>query len=100
MYNDTDPAACKALNATPGNRVAADCARKVAIMLERLEVERKGADGKTEKEYAAWVTRDDWRKVSNDKWLILYSEEVGQGTLESGISASRELVVAQGDEPR
>jgi hypothetical protein len=50
----------------------------VAIILEKFEIERKGADGKTEKEYSAWVTRDGWRKVSNDKWLILFSEEVGQ----------------------
>lgn len=49
----------------------------VAIILEKLEIEREGADGKSEKEYAAWVTRDGWRKVSNDKWLILFSEEVG-----------------------
>ena len=35
-------------------------------------------DGKTEKEYAAWVTRDGWRKVSSDKWVILFPEEVGQ----------------------
>jgi hypothetical protein len=50
----------------------------VAIILEKLEVERKGADGKGEKEYAAWVTRDGWRKLSSDKWVILFSEEVGQ----------------------
>jgi hypothetical protein len=49
----------------------------VAIILERIELERKGPDGKTEKEYAAWVTRDGWRKVSSDKWVILFSEEVG-----------------------
>lgn len=50
----------------------------VAIILEKIEYERKGPDGKTEKEFAAWVTRDGWRKVSSDKWVILFSEEVGQ----------------------
>jgi hypothetical protein len=49
----------------------------VAIILEKIEAERKNASGKTEKSYAAWVTRDGWRKVG-DKWIILYSEEVGK----------------------
>jgi hypothetical protein len=48
----------------------------VAIILERLEYERKDSNGKTEKEYWAWVTRDGWRKVAGDRWLLLYSEEV------------------------
>jgi hypothetical protein len=50
----------------------------VAIILERIEYEKDGPGGKTEKEYAAWVTRDGWRKVSSDKWVILFSEKVGQ----------------------
>src|SRR3984885_4623776 len=49
----------------------------VAIILEKIEYDRKDSDGKAEKEYAAWITRDGWRKVSSDKWLILFSEEVG-----------------------
>jgi hypothetical protein len=48
----------------------------VAIILEKIEFERKDASGKTEKEYWAWVTRDGWRKVAGDSWLILSSEEV------------------------
>jgi hypothetical protein len=48
----------------------------VAIILEKIEFERKDASGRTEKEYWAWVTRDGWRKVAGDSWLILYSEEV------------------------
>lgn len=50
----------------------------VAIIFEKLEIERKGADGKTEKEYIVSMTRDGWRKVSSDKWLILFSEQVSQ----------------------
>jgi|HubBroStandDraft_2_1064218.scaffolds.fasta_scaffold01087_12 hypothetical protein len=50
----------------------------VAIIQEKIEFDHTGSDGKTEKEYAAWITRDGWRKVSSDKWLILFSEEVGQ----------------------
>jgi hypothetical protein len=57
----------------------------VAIILEKLEFERKADDGKTERVYAVWVTRDAWRKVSSDKWVFLFSEEVGheqwQGTI-------------------
>jgi hypothetical protein len=48
----------------------------VAIIPEKIEFERKDASGKTEKEYWAWVTRDGWRKVAGDSWLILSSEEV------------------------
>src|SRR5580704_3179730 len=36
----------------------------VAIIFEKLEYELKGTNGKTEKEYWAWVTRDGWRKVA------------------------------------
>ena len=50
----------------------------VALIFEKLEIERKGADGKTEKEYVVSITRDGWRKVRSDKWLILFSEQVSQ----------------------
>jgi hypothetical protein len=52
----------------------------VAIILEKVEYVHKDADGKMEKVYIAEVTRDGWRKVSSDKWLILFSEEVGHET--------------------
>jgi len=48
----------------------------VAIILEKLEYERTDSQGKTEKEYWTWVTRDGWRKVTGGKWLILFSEEI------------------------
>jgi hypothetical protein len=50
----------------------------VALILEKLEFERQGSDDKTEKEYVLSITRDGWRKVSSDKWLILFSEQVSQ----------------------
>src|SRR5579864_3191298 len=50
----------------------------VALIFEKLEIERKSTDGKTEKEYVVSITRDGWRKVSSDKWLILFSEQVSQ----------------------
>ncbi len=49
----------------------------VALIFEKLEIDRKDADGKTEREYMVSITRDGWRKVSSDKWLILSSEQVG-----------------------
>jgi hypothetical protein len=50
----------------------------VALILEKLEIERKSADGKTEKEYVVSITRDGWRKLSGDKWVALFSEQLGQ----------------------
>ncbi len=48
----------------------------IATIVEKIEYEHKDAEGKTEKMYMAWVTRDGWRMVSNDRWLVLFSEEV------------------------
>jgi hypothetical protein len=48
----------------------------VAIIFETLEYERRDSRGKTERENWAWVTRDGWRKVGGDQWVILYSEEI------------------------
>lgn len=48
-----------------------------AIILEKLEFKIKAPDGKTETRHATWVTRDGWRKVGGNRWLILFSEEVG-----------------------
>lgn len=61
----------------------------VAIILEELEFERKGADAKGEKEYAAWVTRDGRRKLSSNKWVILFSDEVGQERWKGRLRLSR-----------
>jgi hypothetical protein len=48
----------------------------VALIFEKIEIERKSADGQTEKEYVVSITRDGWRKVSSNKWLALFSEQV------------------------
>ena len=47
----------------------------VAIIQEKLEYERPGADGKMEKGYALWVTRDTWKKTG-DAWQALSSEAI------------------------
>jgi hypothetical protein len=47
----------------------------VATIQEKLEVERN-KDGKTEKAYSLWITKDTW-KQTGDKWQILSSEALG-----------------------
>jgi hypothetical protein len=49
----------------------------VAIIEEKLEATRKMDDGKTLKSYTLSMTRDGWKKTSEGKWIILYSEQVG-----------------------
>ena len=46
----------------------------VALIHEKLESEP--ADGKGEKSYGLWITRDGWKMV-NGQWVIAYSEAVG-----------------------
>jgi len=46
-----------------------------AVILERLEYERKSEDGKSQKGLALWVTKDKWKKTG-DKWQIYSSVAV------------------------
>jgi Domain of unknown function (DUF4440) len=46
-----------------------------AIIEEKLEFERPNAEGKLEKGYALWVTRDTWKKIG-DQWQALSSEAI------------------------
>ncbi|MBV6457666.1 MAG: hypothetical protein HONBIEJF_00783 [Fimbriimonadaceae bacterium] len=48
----------------------------VAVIAEKLEIERKNSDGKPAKVYSLWVTRDSYR-VSGGKWLCTSSEASG-----------------------
>lgn len=50
----------------------------VALIEEKLEFERKTPDGKVERNYNLSITRDGWRKLNNDKWVALFSEQLGQ----------------------
>jgi hypothetical protein len=45
----------------------------VAIIQEKLEYERADGQGKT---YALWITRDGWKKTG-DRWVVTFSEAVG-----------------------
>lgn len=44
----------------------------------KVEVETKDQEGKTSKEYRALVSRDRWRKLSDNQWILLSSEPLGQ----------------------
>ena len=55
----------------------------VAVMTEKLEVERTGADGKTERNSSLWVTRDGCRK-EGDRFLVTYSEAIGHESWRGG----------------
>ena len=49
----------------------------IAVVLEKLEMERAAPDGTAPtKMYSVWVTRDGYRRVGST-WQIIYSEAIG-----------------------
>jgi glyoxylase-like metal-dependent hydrolase (beta-lactamase superfamily II) len=49
----------------------------IAVVLEKLEMERSTGDGSApDKMYSVWVTRDGYRRVGSG-WQIMYSEAIG-----------------------
>jgi ketosteroid isomerase-like protein len=48
------------------------------LIFEKVEVETKDKDGKTSKGYRALVARDGWRKLNDNQWTLLWSEQLGQ----------------------
>ena len=49
----------------------------VAVILEKLEGELTGKDGKKRKVFSCWVTKDGWEKVGG-QWEAHYTEAIGQ----------------------
>ena len=49
-----------------------------AVISEKGEVETKDKDGKTSKVYIMLVARDGWRKLNDNQWTLLSSEQLGQ----------------------
>jgi Domain of unknown function (DUF4440) len=47
-----------------------------AVILEKLEMERPGPDGRPMKAYSLWITRDGW-KQDEGRWQITSSEVIG-----------------------
>ena len=47
-------------------------------ILVKVEVETKDKVGKTSKEYRVLVSRDGWRKLNDNQWILLSSEVLGQ----------------------
>lgn len=54
-----------------------------ALITEKVEFERTGADGKTVKEYTLWVARDGWKKAG-EEWRLLSSEAVSVEAWKNG----------------
>ena len=49
----------------------------IAVVLEKLELERSTGDGSApDRMYSVWVTRDGYRRVGSE-WRIAYSEAIG-----------------------
>lgn len=48
------------------------------LVFLKIEVETKDKDGKTSKGYIVLVSRDGWRKVNDNQWILLSSEPLGQ----------------------
>jgi ketosteroid isomerase-like protein len=48
------------------------------LIFAKAEVETKDKDGKTSKGYRVLVSRDGWRKLNDNQWILLSSEPLGQ----------------------
>ena len=44
----------------------------------KVEAETKDKDGKTSKGYRVLVSRDGWRKLNDNQWILLSSQVLGQ----------------------
>ena len=44
----------------------------------KVEAETKDKDGKTSKGYRVLVSRDGWRKVNDNQWVLISSQVLGQ----------------------
>ena len=55
------------------------------LIFEKVEVETKDKDGKTSKGYRVLVARDGWRKLNDNQWTLLSSEQLGQQLWEEEI---------------
>jgi len=49
-----------------------------ALVLEKLKGEIKDNSGKTSKIYVMAVARDGWGKLNDNRWTLLWSEQLGQ----------------------
>jgi len=49
-----------------------------AHIFVKVEAETKDKDGKTSKEYRVLVSRDGWRKLNDNQWILLSSEVLGR----------------------
>jgi hypothetical protein len=67
------------------------------LIFEKVEVETKDKDGKTSKGYRVLVARDGWRKVNDNRWILLSSDDLGAGSSYQTMTAQHDLSVAELD---
>ena len=48
------------------------------FLVGKVEIDTKDQDGKTSKEYRVFVSRDAWRKLNDNQWILLSSELLSQ----------------------
>lgn len=48
----------------------------VALVLEKLEYDRRAPDGTITRVYSLWITRDGFRRVAPGRWKFMYTQEV------------------------
>ena len=49
-----------------------------AVIFAKAEIDTKDKDGKAGKEYRVLVSRDGWRKLNDNQWILLSSETLSQ----------------------
>jgi hypothetical protein len=50
----------------------------LVYLVGKIEINTKDQDGKTSKEYRVFVSRDGWRKLNDNQWILLSSELLSQ----------------------
>ena len=50
----------------------------LVYLVGKVEIETKDQAGKTSREYRVFVSRDGWRKLNDNQWILLSSELLGQ----------------------
>ena len=48
------------------------------FLVGKVEIDTKDQEGKTSKEYRVFVSRDGWRRLNDNQWVLLSSELLSQ----------------------
>lgn len=55
----------------------------IAVITEKLEFESHGENGKPQKLYSFWITRDGWQ-LRGGKWQVNFTEAIGNEAWRNG----------------